>query len=100
MHFNKSLQDERMQSSRIKKYYSKDGVDTKHTQHNLGHLLSCIRGHIVHFTIVRGSSIGPLVAALVLLSWWVLLLRTLMGIVAKLSTTVADIGVFGRNTLH
>jgi hypothetical protein len=50
---------------------------------------------------VRRSSIGPLVAVLVLWSLLVLLPRTLVSIVTSLSTVIASIGVVvGCTTLH
>jgi hypothetical protein len=56
---------------------------------------------MVHFPSVQRSSIGPLVAVLVLWSLRVLLLGTLVSIVANLSTAIASIRVVvGCTTLH
>jgi hypothetical protein len=56
---------------------------------------------MIHFPSVRGSSIGPLVAVLVLWGLRVLLLGTLVSKVTNLSTTIASIeNVVGCTTLH
>jgi hypothetical protein len=56
---------------------------------------------MVHFPYVRGLSIRPLVAVLVLSGLLVLLLGTLVSIVTNLSTVIASIGVVvGCTTLH
>jgi hypothetical protein len=100
MHSNKSLGNERMRSTRIKKYCSRGRVDTERTQHNFRCLLSCIRGHMVHFSGVRWSGVELLIAILVLWNLQILLLRTLISKVTSFTTSVACIGVVGRTILH
>ena len=100
MYSNKILWDERIRSSRIKKYTSRDGVDTERTQHDLGCLLSWFGRHMVHPSNVGWSSIGSLIVILLLWGWGVLLLWALIGIVTHITTTVASIGVVCHCCLH
>jgi hypothetical protein len=100
MHSNKSLGNERMRSTRIKKYCSRGRVDTERTQHNFRRLLSCIRGHMVHFSSVRWSGVELLIAILVRWNLQILFLRRLISKVTSFTTSVACIGVVGRTILH